>query len=310
MKVSTPKSRQDLHIKRRDRVLEVGPGNRPSFRANVLVEKFLGDDTHRCGGLRIFPHQQLVNAAAEALPFADKEFDYVICNQVLEHSDDPAQFLREVTRVGKAGYIETPSLLGEWLFPKKSHRWVVLNIGDKLVLYDKQRVPGNYANDYGELFLNYLPYQSLPYKLLPFTEGELMHVRYEWKDGIDFLINPTDEYYSKFFLRKWDREMVCTLFPPRGFVTELRRTLCAAAHVIGDKLRRSQERRSLSLEEYKALHPGDFKYPGGGNPPVTGIPGHISDISYEKHPLIPDVFRIFVCAIPNSKAYEKLTRVF
>ena len=40
MKVSTPKSRQDLHIKRRDRVLEVGPGNRPSFRANVLVEKF------------------------------------------------------------------------------------------------------------------------------------------------------------------------------------------------------------------------------------------------------------------------------
>ena len=43
MKVSTPKSRQDLHIKRRDRVLEVGPGNRPSFRANVLVEKFLGD---------------------------------------------------------------------------------------------------------------------------------------------------------------------------------------------------------------------------------------------------------------------------
>ena len=159
MKVSTPKSRQDLHIKRRDRVLEVGPGNRPSFRANVLVEKFLGDDTHRCGGLRIFPHQQLVNAAAEALPFADKEFDYVICNQVLEHSDDPAQFLREVMRVGKAGYIETPSLLGEWLFPKKSHRWVVLNIGDKLVLYDKRRVPGNYANDYGELFLNYLPYQ-------------------------------------------------------------------------------------------------------------------------------------------------------
>ncbi len=187
----------------------------------------------------------------------------------------------------------------------------MLNIGDKLVLYDKQRVPGNYANDYGELFLNYLPYQSLPYKLLPFTEGELMHVRYEWKDGIDFLINPTDEYYSKFFLRKWDREMVCTLFPPRGFVTELRRTLRAAAHVIGDKLRRSQERSSLSLEEYKALHPGDFKYPGGGgNPPVTGIPGHISDISYEKHPLIPDVFRIFVCAIPNSKAYEKLTRVF
>lgn len=212
MRISTPKSRQDLHIKKRYRVLEIGPGNNPSFRADVLADKFLGDDSHRSGGLRIYPHQKLVNAAAEALPFADKEFDYVICNQVLEHSDDPAQFLREVMRVGKAGYIETPSLLGEWLFPKQSHRYVVLCIGDKLVLYDKQRVPGNYANDYGELFLNYLPYQSLPYKLLPFSEGELMHVRYEWKDDIDFLVNPTDEYYSKFFLKKWDRQMSARSF--------------------------------------------------------------------------------------------------
>ena len=134
MRISTPKSRQDLHIKKRYRVLEIGPGNNPSFRADVLADKFLGDDSHRSGGLRIYPHQKLVNAAAEALPFADKAFDYIICNQVLEHSDDPAQFLREVMRVGKAGYIETPSLLGEWLFPKQSHRYVVLCIGDKLVL--------------------------------------------------------------------------------------------------------------------------------------------------------------------------------
>ena len=63
------------------------------------------------------------------------------------------------------------SLLGEWLFLKKSHRWVVLNIGDKLVLYDKRRVPGNYANDYGELFLNYLPYQSLPHNCRPSPKG-------------------------------------------------------------------------------------------------------------------------------------------
>lgn len=255
MKISTPKSREDLHIKQHYKVLEIGPGQNPTARADVLVEKFLDYDKHRCGSLRIYPHQRLVNAAAEALPFADKEFDYVICNQVLEHSDDPAQFLREIVRVGKGGYIETPSLLGEWLFPKQSHRYVVLSIGDKLVLYDKRRVPGNYGNDYGELFLNYLPYQSLPYKLLPFTEGELMHVRYEWKDDIDFLINPTDPYYSKFFLEKWDREMVRTLFPPRGLFTELGRTSRAAFHVLGDKMRSFHRRPTLSLEEYHALHP-------------------------------------------------------
>lgn len=259
MKINTPKSREDLHIKRGDKVLEIGPGDNPTVRADVLADKYLDYDKHRCGAMRIYPHQRFVNAAGEALPFSDKEFDYVICSQVLEHSDDPSRFLREIVRVGKAGYIETPSLLGELLFPKQSHRYVVLSIDDKLVLYDKQRVPGNYANDYGELFLNYLPYQSLPYKLLPFAENELMYVRYEWKDSIDFLVNPTDEYYSKFFLKKWDREMVRTLFPPRGFFTELGRTCRATMHVMSDKLRSFSRHPALTLEEYRALHPEDPK---------------------------------------------------
>lgn len=254
MKISTPQSRQSLHIRKQDKVLEIGPGQNPTFRADVLVEKFPDDNYHRSGDLRIYPHQTFVNASGETLPFADKEFDYIICNQVLEHSEDPERFLQEIIRVGKAGYLETPSLLGEWLFPKKAHRYVVLCIGEKLVLYDKNRVPGNYANDYGELFLNYLPYQSLPYKLLPFSEGELMHVRYEWKDDIDYLIDPTDEYYSKFFLKKWDREMVRTLFPPRGAITELYRTLQACFHIISEKLGRHKRSRPLTLEQYKALH--------------------------------------------------------
>lgn len=256
MKTCTPRSRRGLHIKRHYKVLEIGPGADPTYRANVLAEKFPTDNTHRRGDMRIFPHQTLVNAAAEALPFADKEFDYVICNQVLEHSTDPAKFIQEITRVGKAGYIETPSLLGEWLFPKQSHRYVVLSINDKLVLYNKRMLPGNYGNDYGELFLNYLPYQSLPYKLLPFSEGELMHVRYEWKDDVDFLVNPSDAYYSSFFMKKWSREMVHTLFPPRSTFTELGSTLSATWHIICSQFRKFKpHRKSLTFEEYCKLHP-------------------------------------------------------
>ena len=33
--------------------------------------------------------------------------------------------------MSKRGYIETPSLLGEFLFPKQSHKWVILDIDDK-----------------------------------------------------------------------------------------------------------------------------------------------------------------------------------
>ena len=258
MKISTPNSRRNLHIKKHYRVLEVGPGNNPTYRANVLVEKYPGDNTHRSGDCRVFPHQKLVVGAGEGLPFADKEFDYVICNHVLEHSTDPSTFLKELMRVAKAGYIETPSMLGELLFPKEAHRHVVQVINDKLVVYEKRMMPGNYANNYGELFLNYLPYQSLPFKLLYFTEKELMHVRYEWKDDIDYLINPRDEYYSAFFLRKWNRKMVETLFPPRKFPSEIIRTFKALWNIACDKFDQFFPKKSMTFAEYSKRHPEEF----------------------------------------------------
>lgn len=81
-----------------------------------------------------------------------------------------------------------------------------MDIDNKLVFYEKNKMPGNYENDYGELFLNYLPFQSLPYKLLWLTEGDITLNRYEWKDEVEILVNPEDEYYSSFFLNKWNRE--------------------------------------------------------------------------------------------------------
>ena len=149
-----PFDRYDLNIKKNDRVLEVGSGHNPTFRSNTIVEKYVDTNYHRCGDVKIYPHQTFVNASGETLPFKDKEFDYVICNQVLEHVDDPVLFIQEQCRVAKRGYIETPSLLGEFLFPKKSHRWVILYIDNKLVLFEKDKMPGNYGNNYGELFLN------------------------------------------------------------------------------------------------------------------------------------------------------------
>ena len=108
-----------MKIKKKDRVLEVGPGHNPSYRSNVLADKFVDSNYHRCGNIKIYPHQTFVNADGENLPFKDKEFDYVICNQVLEHTENPEKFILEQNRVAKRGYMETPSLLGELLFPKK-----------------------------------------------------------------------------------------------------------------------------------------------------------------------------------------------
>ncbi|WP_368342155.1 class I SAM-dependent methyltransferase, partial [Phocaeicola dorei] len=227
MKTDSPYDRGDIHINKNDKVLEIGPGHNPTYRSNVIAEKFIDTNYHRCGDVKIYPHQTFVHADGENLPFKDKEFDYVICNQVLEHVEHPEAFVKELCRVARRGYIETPSLLGEYLFPKKSHKWVILDIDNKLVFYEKNKMPGNYENDYGELFLNYLPFQSLPYKLLWLTEGDITLNRYEWKEEVEILVNPEDEYYSSFFLNKWNREMVEKLYPRRSALTEMKKMIQA-----------------------------------------------------------------------------------
>lgn len=254
MKIRTPLDRNDLKIKKRDRVLEIGSGHNPSYRSNVVVEKFIDSNYHRSGNVKLYPHQAFVNADGEDLPFEDKEFDYVICNQVLEHVDDPVKFINEQCRVAKRGYIETPSLIGEHLFPKDSHKWVILTIDDKLVMFEKSKMPGNYGNNYGELFLNYLPYQSLTYKLLWLTESNLLLTKYEWKDNIDIIVNPVDDYYRSFFLTKWDRAMTEKLFPQRSLSHEIRRLFGALLHLLKVKVKlKFNTREPLYLEEYMKL---------------------------------------------------------
>src|SRR5690606_1509140 len=96
----------------------------------------------------LYKGQKFIQADGESLPFEDNEFDYVICNHVLEHVDNPEKFLNELARVAKKGYIETPSLIGEHLHPKESHRWVILEIDDKLVLFDKDNIGFNTSCDF------------------------------------------------------------------------------------------------------------------------------------------------------------------
>ena len=111
MKERNPKSRFNLSIAKTDRVLEVGGGHNPHPRSNIIVDKFTDTNYHRSGDIKVLKHQQFLAADGENLPFKDKEFDYVICCQVLEHVENPVKFLSEQFRVARRGYIETPSLL-------------------------------------------------------------------------------------------------------------------------------------------------------------------------------------------------------
>lgn len=221
MKVSTPISRYKLNIPSSARVLDVGSGHNPHPRANVIVDKFTDTNYHRASDIKVLKKQEFINADGENLPFKDNEFDYVICNHVLEHVDNPAKFLTEISRVGKMGYIETPSLTGEHLIPKESHKWLILDLNNKLVIVDKTLVGFNTSHDFGLVFLDYLQQHSFGYKIMQRTHHQLLTVNHEWRDSIDFIVNPTDESLLKFFKEPWDTAHYNTIMPQRGMFSEV-----------------------------------------------------------------------------------------
>jgi hypothetical protein len=70
--------------------------------------------------------------AREPWPFADDQFDFVVCAHTLEDVRDPIAVCAEIARVGKAGYIEVPSRLweqsrgvqGDWV-GWAHHHWLI-----------------------------------------------------------------------------------------------------------------------------------------------------------------------------------------
>jgi len=211
VEIRNPKSRFDLRIGRRDFVLDVGRGDNPHPRANVVVDKFLFDNTHRSHSLRLLKGQNLIAADGEKLPFKDRTFDYVICSHVIEHVTEPFKFLKELSRVGKRGYIETPSLIGEYLIPKKSHRWVTLEVEEKIVLMKKEDIGLVPSLEFGDLFQKHLAPNSIEFRVLMRTYPDLFTVRYKWAEQIDFIVNPQDPQLCSLFTASWDKEKIAAM---------------------------------------------------------------------------------------------------
>ena len=108
------------NIRASDKVLEIGPGAHPHPRSNVLLELQYKDDREREAQ---FGHDAKLSTARPVVyydgknfPFADKEFDYVICSHVLEHIGDVPFFLSEVFRVAGKGYFEYPLVYYDYLY--------------------------------------------------------------------------------------------------------------------------------------------------------------------------------------------------
>ncbi len=166
-------------------VLDVGSGGNPYPRANVLLDAY--EDSVERYNAPIIKDRPMAYGLGERMPFRDKSFDFVIASHVLEHTADPASFLNELMRIGKAGYIETPDAFFERINPFRFHRLEVTDVNGKIVIFKKPewRPHSEWVDMYerkvkDDQFINYLKKHPAPF-----------YMRFYWQDNIDYEIrNP------------------------------------------------------------------------------------------------------------------------
>lgn len=121
------------------RLLDVGGWGKPLRRADAVIDQM----PYETRGLYGFDGAEPERFSQDSWirrdicrrdpwPFADKEFDFVVCSQTLEDLRDPVWVCSEIVRVGRAGYIEVPSRLEEQSYGVQGpwvgwghHHWLV-----------------------------------------------------------------------------------------------------------------------------------------------------------------------------------------
>lgn len=134
-------------IKNSDKVLEVGPGNNPFYRSDVLLEKRYEDEriaVQQAGGIEKKElGKKVIYYDGGIFPFEDDAFDYVICSHVLEHIPyhELRLFIAELTRVASRGYLEFPLYRFEFINDIEYHvNLINVDKDNKIFIIDKHSI--------------------------------------------------------------------------------------------------------------------------------------------------------------------------
>jgi len=144
-------------IKENDLVLDIGGWTKPLSRADYVLDYNPYETRGKMGHIgkgaeRFSKNTWIVHdiCSRKPFPFKDKQFDFVFCSHTLEDIKDPSWVCSEINRIGKAGYIETPSrwieskkgISGSLKYPRKlaghfNHLWFVEVINNELLFTTK-----------------------------------------------------------------------------------------------------------------------------------------------------------------------------
>lgn len=190
-------------------ILDVGCGSTPFPKATHLVDF----DENAIKNKEIFK----IDLDFEKFPHVDDYFNFIYCRHTLEDIQNPTHAFNELVRIGKSGYIETPSPLIEIMKGTGNdnyrgychHRYIVwseletntLNFLPKYPLIEGIKFDENIIRKFNFLANNYSVYWNNYYKWDSENQSKVVIYR----NGINFniikdyvnLINKA--IYSSFF---------------------------------------------------------------------------------------------------------------
>ncbi len=143
-----------------------------------------------------YKDKKFTHIKEKKLPFADKEFNFIITSHVLEHVEDIEYFIKELERVANSGYIEVPTRLEDNLVDvnEKAHIWWINfdDINNSLFITKRKQII--------EPFLSVSTIQNLR----KFFRDSLVTEIF-WESKINYLISKSSndlELHKKLFFFK------------------------------------------------------------------------------------------------------------
>ena len=144
----------------------------------------------------LYKDKKFTHIKEKKLPFADKEFNFIIASHVLEHVEDIEYFIKELERVANSGYIEVPTRLEDNLVDvnEKAHIWWINfdDINNSLFITKRKQII--------EPFLSVSTIQNLR----KFFRDSLVTEIF-WESKINYLISKSSnnlKLYKKLFFFK------------------------------------------------------------------------------------------------------------
>lgn len=183
------------NIKKGDLVLDIGSGDKPFWRADVIVDKYLEDNQQRHSGAMVYDKRKIfIEGDVEKLPFKDKVFDFVFCSHLLEHVENPDKAIAELTRVAKRGYIEVPYGIVDLLKPFPPHLWFCDYKNNKLVFRQKEKEK-NFLIDETERF-GKIFYDNPLLQYLFAKDYKSIFITLYWENTLKYSIEKTKYPYK------------------------------------------------------------------------------------------------------------------